>query len=159
MMKRVDTSRLEEFGPDRVAAEWVLRNGGGVKFLHHNGWVWNYNALVAGPREKYKLQKINGKNTCITTGGLLHLEGLKYLDYLNLHGCKYVGDVNKLLPVKETLEELDISLCTAITDISPLSQLKKLKKLNLTGLQRIKNREKAVEDLQKTLPDCEITDD
>jgi hypothetical protein len=52
------------------------------------------------------------------------LEGLKYLDYLNLHGCKYVGDVSKILPVKETLEELDISLCPAITDISSLGQLK-----------------------------------
>jgi len=36
----------------------------------------------------------------------------------------YVTDVSKLLPVKETLEELDIGNCGSISDISPLSELK-----------------------------------
>ncbi|KAK3751476.1 hypothetical protein QZH41_009189 [Actinostola sp. cb2023] len=124
VFNRIDSSRLEEFGPDRVAAEWVLRNGGGVKFTHQNSWIHNYNALEMGPAEKFKLQKIDGKATCITTGGLQHLVGLNHLDYLSLHGCKYVTDVGKILPVKETLLELDIGYCPAITDILPLGQLK-----------------------------------
>lgn len=57
----------------RVAAEWVLRNGGGIKFMQQNKWIWNYNALDMGPTEKFQLQKIDGKGTCITTGGLEHL--------------------------------------------------------------------------------------
>ena len=57
---------------------------------------------------------------------LIHLfkVGLNHLDYLSLHGCKYVTDVGKILPVKETLLELDIGYCPAITDILPLGQLK-----------------------------------
>lgn len=31
-MNRVDRSRIEEVGPDRACAEWLLRCGAGVKW-------------------------------------------------------------------------------------------------------------------------------
>jgi len=50
--------------------------------------------------------------------------GLQHLKQLNVNSCMYVTDVSKLLPVKETLEELEIGNCGSISDISPLSELK-----------------------------------
>lgn len=57
----------------RVAAEWVLRCGGGVKFKHLDKWMWNYNAIPDGPKGKLMLEGINAKGVSITTGGLQHL--------------------------------------------------------------------------------------
>ena len=57
----------------RVAAEWILRCGGGVKFKKPNVWMWDYNALPPGPKGHYLLEAINAKETSVTTGGLLHL--------------------------------------------------------------------------------------
>lgn len=51
-------------------------------------------------------------------------DGLQHLRLLNVNSCVYVTNVNKLLPVKESLEELDIGNCVAISDISPLFELK-----------------------------------
>ena len=55
---------------------------------------------------------------------VLVLVGLKHLESLNLNGCKYVTDVAKLLPVQESLVQLDIGNCNGILDISPLTELK-----------------------------------
>lgn len=140
----------------RVAAEWVLRCGGGVKFKNLDKWMWDYNAIPDGPIGKLKLEGINAKGISITTGGMQHLAGLQYLTQLNMNSCKYVTDLNKLLPVKETLEELDIGNCGGISDITPLHQLKKLTKLNLTNTPRIKQREEGIAALQKKLPECII---
>ena len=51
-------------------------------------------------------------------------DGLQHLRLLNVNSCVYVTNMNKLLPVKESLEELDIGNCVAISDISPLFELK-----------------------------------
>ena len=55
---------------------------------------------------------------------LLYLVGLEHLKSLNLNSCRYVSDMTKLLPVKETLEELDISNCSEIKDLSALFKLR-----------------------------------
>ena len=53
----------------------------------------------------------------------LFLVGLQHLKQLNINSCRYVTDMNKLLPVKETLEQLDIGNCGGISDITPLHEL------------------------------------
>ena len=40
-----------------------------------------------------------------------------------MNSCRYVTDMNKLLPVKETLEQLDIGNCGGISDLTPLHEL------------------------------------
>ncbi|XP_048586633.1 ATP synthase subunit s, mitochondrial-like [Nematostella vectensis] len=140
----------------RVAAEWILRCGGGVKFHSHDSWMRNYNALAPGPGHKYRLQGIDAQDTCVTTGGLLHLEGLHHLEYLSLHNCKYITDLNHLQHVKNSLRELDIGNCHGISDIQPLEQMTKLQKLNLSGASRIKDKDKSISDLLKKLPECEV---
>jgi len=102
----------------------VLRCGGGVKFKNPEKWIWDYNAIPDGPKGRLALEAIDAKGISVTTGGLQHLVGLQHLKQLNVNSCMYVTDVSKLLPVKETLEELDIGNCGSISDISPLSELK-----------------------------------
>ncbi|CAH3043545.1 unnamed protein product [Pocillopora meandrina] len=140
----------------RVAAEWILRCGGAVKFKNFEKWIQNYNAIPDGPKGKFFLEAISAKGISVTTGGLQHLDGLQHLRLLNVNSCVYVTNMNKLLPVKESLEELDIGNCVAISDISPLFELKKLRKLVLTNTPKIKQREETIASLQKRLPDCVI---
>ncbi|XP_015769107.1 PREDICTED: ATP synthase subunit s, mitochondrial-like isoform X1 [Acropora digitifera] len=156
VFNRVDEGRIEEFGPDRVAAEWVLRCGGGVKFKHLDKWMWNYNAIPDGPKGKLMLEGINAKGVSITTGGLQHLVGLEYLKQLNMNGCRYITDTSKLLPVRESLEKLDMGNCVAISDITPLNEMTKLIQLNLINTPRIKQREEAIAALQRAIPGCVI---
>lgn len=156
VFNRVDEERIKEFGADRVAAEWILRCGGAVKFRNFEKWTQNYNAIPDGPKGKFFLEAISAKGISVTTGGLQHLDGLQHLRLLNVNSCVYVTNVNKLLPVKESLEELDIGNCVAISDISPLFELKKLRKLILTNTPKIKQREVTIASLQKRLPDCVI---
>ena len=53
----------------------------------------------------------------------LFLVGLEYLKQLNMNGCKYITDTSKLLPVRESLEKLDMGNCVAISDITPLNEM------------------------------------
>ena len=53
----------------------------------------------------------------------LLLVGLQHLKQLNMNSCRYVTDMKKLLPVKETLEQLDIGNCGGISDLTPLHEL------------------------------------
>ena len=57
----------------RVAAEWILRCGGAVKFRNFEKWTQNYNAIPDGPKGKFFLEAISAKGISVTTGGLQHL--------------------------------------------------------------------------------------
>ncbi|XP_022788079.1 ATP synthase subunit s, mitochondrial-like isoform X2 [Stylophora pistillata] len=185
VFNRVDEERIKEFGADRVAAEWILRCGGTVKFKNFEKWIQNYNAIPDGPKGKFSLEAISAKGISVTTGGLQHLVfcrllvavclasstvcwypfvllkglenyGLQHLRHLNVNSCVYVTNIQKLLPVKGSLEELDIGNCVALSDISPLFEFKKLRKLVLINIPRIKQREETIATLRKRLPDCVI---
>ncbi len=67
---RVDHSRVAAVGPDRAAAEWVLRLGGTVKFTDIDHWNSDYNRLPSGA---IKLEQIDGSEASITSNGLEHL--------------------------------------------------------------------------------------
>ncbi len=73
LLIRVDHSRVREVGPDRAAAEWVLRLGGTVKFRDFEFWSSDYNRLPSEPREKMRLEAINASGVAITDNGLEHL--------------------------------------------------------------------------------------
>lgn len=65
--------KLVDFFHSRVAGEWILRCGGGVKFTRVDRYIWDYNALPEWPKNKYEVEGINAKDTYITNGGLDHL--------------------------------------------------------------------------------------
>ena len=63
----------------RAAAEWIVRNGGSVKFAGFDKCIEDYNALPTGPKtKKYFLQEIIARNTSLTDNGFEHL-GINHL--------------------------------------------------------------------------------
>ncbi len=84
---------MREVGPDRAAAEWVLRLGGTVKFRDLEFWSSDYNRLPSEPRERMKVEAIDAAGVAITDNGLEHLS--MYL--LHTDVCMYLvtppGDI------------------------------------------------------------------
>ena len=66
----MDRSRVEAIGPDRTAAEWILRLGGSVKFKGFEYWNSDYNRLPTGP---LNLEAIDASGVAVTSNGLEHL--------------------------------------------------------------------------------------
>lgn len=81
-MYRVDHSRVADVGPDRAAAEWILRLGGSVKFGSYESWTTDYNRIPAEPREQLRLEAINASGVSITNNGLEHLGEKMFLHVL-----------------------------------------------------------------------------
>ncbi|XP_064382429.1 ATP synthase subunit s, mitochondrial-like isoform X3 [Halichondria panicea] len=158
VFNRVDHSRVAAVGPDRAAAEWVLRLGGSVKFTDMEYWNTDYNRLPSGG---VKLEQIDGSGMSITSNGLEHLEGLACLRVLKLSRCKYLYDdgLVHLSQVEDTLRELDLSHCPGITHkaLAYLSILGSLQKLDLTDTPGIRDRDHKLNELNIQLPQCKIT--
>lgn len=70
---RVDYERIKAVGPDRAAAEWLLRCGAKVRFQGFERWQHDYNALPTGPLGRYKIQAIDATESCIMYRGFDHL--------------------------------------------------------------------------------------
>uniref|UniRef100_T1GTS5 Uncharacterized protein n=1 Tax=Megaselia scalaris TaxID=36166 RepID=T1GTS5_MEGSC len=88
---QVDHQRLECVGPDRLCAEWVLKNGGAVEFFEIKGFLKDYNLL---PPEEIQLsvKTIDASNSSIMKIGFEHLIGCRKLDKIILHNCKHLED-------------------------------------------------------------------
>ncbi|EAT39393.1 AAEL008790-PA [Aedes aegypti] len=159
MFNRVDTARLKVVGPDRLCAEWLLRNGARAKFVNIPHEQVNYNLL---PNEKVSvlIEEFDGTDSGIMHIGFDHLKGLTRLRKIRLHNCVYLEDqaLAKLRFVADTLEELEVSNCKNVTDFGLLSlkDLKKLKQLSTHNLPYVKNLQKVEEELKKSLPNCSM---
>lgn len=70
---RVDYERIKAVGPDRAAAEWLLRCGAKVRFQGFDRWHHDYNGLPTGPLGRYKIQAIDATESCIMYRGFDHL--------------------------------------------------------------------------------------
>ena len=70
---RVDPSRIKDVGPDRAAAEWLLRCGAGVKWKDHETKLIDYNSLPAGSYRTLFIEEIDGTDSCIMSIGFPHL--------------------------------------------------------------------------------------
>lgn len=69
----MDYERIKAVGPDRAAAEWLLRCGAKVRFEGFERWHHDYNALPTGPLGRYKIQGIDATESCIMYRGFDHL--------------------------------------------------------------------------------------
>ncbi|GLV31858.1 uncharacterized protein CBL_07618 [Carabus blaptoides fortunei] len=137
IFNRIDHQRVQEFGPDRVCAEWLLRNGGSVQWTGSPSYVKDYNSL---PREgsKFLIAKIDATGSSISHYGFLHLRGCEHIREIILDECSYLEDsaLKQLSFVKNSLEHLEVSNCGNITDhgVLHLKDLSKLKTLQLYNL-------------------------
>ena len=71
----------------RGAAEWIIRNGGKVKFASSVSLATNFTSLPFG---KSPLVEIHAKDVAITNSGLSHLGKNYILLFIKVHN-KYVG--------------------------------------------------------------------
>ncbi|BFZ06931.1 hypothetical protein BsWGS_09970 [Bradybaena similaris] len=157
---QVDEERVKLAGPDRAAAEWVLRNGGSIKWTTSAHKLTDYNLLPTTQFEHYKLEEINLTATDVIGLGFAHLKGLKHLKKIIMHGCRTTGDdaLAYLHHVQDTLEHMEISRCPMITEqgLKCLPEMKHLQYLLIYDLIEIGNLQAVVDALRRAMPWCTI---
>uniref|UniRef100_A0A182SWY8 Uncharacterized protein n=1 Tax=Anopheles maculatus TaxID=74869 RepID=A0A182SWY8_9DIPT len=159
MFNRVDRARLKKVGPDRLCAEWLLKNGAKAKFVKDSRTHVHFNAL---PDEALPvlMEELDGTDSGIMHIGFDHLEGLSRLRKVVLHNCVYIDDqaLYKLRYAAGTLEELQISKCGNVTDhgLLHLKQLTKLQQVKTFDLPYVKNMQEVEKTLKQALPNCKF---
>ena len=177
-LNRVDDSRIKDVGPDRAAAEWLLRCGAGVRWKDKEAILTDYNSLPPGGYRSLFIEEIDATGSCIMSVGFPHLsmnqcykytphiitfifpDGLKHLKKLTLHKCMYLDNdaLPMLAAVKDSLEDLQLSSCGDISDagVKTLACLSNLRHLLIYDLPEVRNKEECKKILQAAIPKCEI---
>ncbi|XP_004540096.1 ATP synthase subunit s, mitochondrial [Maylandia zebra] len=163
VFNKVDYERIKAVGPDRAAAEWLLRCGAKVRFQGFDRWHLDYNALPTGSLGRYKIQAIDATESCIMYKGFDYLDGLKHLEEVKFNKCIYIEDaclerLTSIENLQESLYMMEVVSCGNVTDkgIIALHKLRKLEYLFLSDLPGIKDRQTTVDRLQTALPHLEI---
>lgn len=155
----VNEERLKKFGPDRTCAEWILRNGGSVKWTKSSKILSDYNEL---PPEGTKLflEEVDASKTSIMHNGFIHFKGCNQIKKLIFHRCGYVNDeaLSELQYLKESLLYLQLSSCPSVTDkgLFTLKQLRKLEELLLFDLPGVKDLKNTIQTLKSSLSSCKV---
>ncbi|XP_063826723.1 ATP synthase subunit s, mitochondrial [Ostrinia nubilalis] len=159
MFNKPDPKRIEQVGPDRACAEWVLRNGGKVVWANGNTLA-DYNALPPEDQGVPKLLEIDGTDSSISHYGFSHLSGCDLLQKIILHNDNYIDDraMQGLSHGKDTLLHVQVSKCPSVTDIGlkEIKVLGKLQSLVLFDLISVSNLEECKNYLKSQLPKCNI---
>ncbi|XP_076604703.1 ATP synthase subunit s, mitochondrial [Chaetodon auriga] len=163
VFNKVDHERIKAVGPDRAAAEWLLRCGAKVRFQGFERWHHDYNGLPTGPLGRYKIQAIDATESCIMYRGFDHLDGLKYLEEIKFNKCIYIEDtclerLSSIENLQESLYMLEVVSCGNVTDkgVIALHRLRNLEYLFLRDLPGITDKQSTVDRLQTALPRLEI---
>ncbi|KAG8013141.1 ATP synthase subunit s [Nibea albiflora] len=163
VFNKVDYERIKAVGPDRAAAEWLLRCGAKVRFQGFDRWQHDYNGLPTGPLGRYKIQAIDATESCIMYRGFDHLDGLKHLEEIKFNKCIYIEDaclerLSSIENLQESLYMMEVVSCGNVTDkgIIALHKLRNLEYLFLRDLPGINDKQTTVERLQTALPRLEI---
>ncbi|XP_055385624.1 ATP synthase subunit s, mitochondrial [Condylostylus longicornis] len=158
---KVDENRLKLVGPNRLCAEWVLKNGGAVSFsVMSNKYIKDYNSL---PPEnvKFNIIGIDASNSSVMKIGFDHLKGCNHVEKIILHNCKHLEEdgLEGLINVKDILKHLQVSGCYNITEsgLSALKVLTKLETLRIFDMKYVQNLEKVTSELKTSLKNCKIT--
>ncbi|XP_076156780.1 ATP synthase subunit s, mitochondrial [Alosa pseudoharengus] len=163
VFNRVDYERIKAVGPDRAAAEWLLRCGAKVRFQGFDRWQHDYNGLPTGPLGRYKIQAIDATDSCIMYRGFDHLDGLEHVEEVRLIKNIYIEDtclerLSKTEKLQDTLRRLEIVSCGNVTDkgLIALHHLRNLEYLFLSDLPGVREKETTVDRLQTALPQLDI---
>ena len=70
---RFDQKRVEEAGPNRACAEWLLKCGAEVKFKNWGSYTTDYNKIPTGGFEAFQIEEIKAVDACIMTAGFEYL--------------------------------------------------------------------------------------
>lgn len=140
----VGVQRLKGVGPDRACAEWILKNGGDVRFTMCPKLLINTYSDLPVETVKIVIKEIDATGTAITELGFNHLEGCKAIDTVILDDCSDVDDLAlaKLSFVQNNLEVLQVSKCEKVSvnrllNVKELVHLKKLRCYDLAQVMDI----------------------
>lgn len=78
MNSRFDEKRVEEVGPNRACAEWLLKCGGQVKLKNWGDYLIDYNKMPPGGYEQYIIEEIRAENACIMARGFEYFSKLGF---------------------------------------------------------------------------------
>ncbi|XP_054652525.1 ATP synthase subunit s, mitochondrial [Dunckerocampus dactyliophorus] len=163
VFNKVDYERIKAVGPDRAAAEWLLRCGAKVRFRGFERWHQDYNALPTGPLGRYKIQSIDATESCIMYRGFDYLDGLKHVEELKFNKCMYMEDaclekLSSLENLQESLFMMEVVSCGNVTDkgLVALHKLRNLEYLFLSDLPGLKDKETTVDRLKTALPRLDL---
>ncbi|XP_013918165.1 PREDICTED: ATP synthase subunit s, mitochondrial isoform X1 [Thamnophis sirtalis] len=163
VFNQVDHERIRAVGPDRAASEWLLRCGASVRYHGFDKWQQDYNAIPMGPLEKYKIQAINATESCIMNRGFDYFDGLKQLEEIKFCKCIYIEDaclqrISETPSLQKSLLRLFLISCGNVTDkgIIALHKLSNLEYLFLSDLPGIREKERTVQSLKKSMPALEL---
>nr|CDJ86903.1 ATP synthase subunit s, mitochondrial-like [Haemonchus contortus] len=140
-----DISRVKEVGPDRAAAEWIVRCGGAVKI----------------PADNVKVTNIYAVDASVTGYGCRHFEGLLGIKEVHFIRCDNLHDFGLEYMAKAVgthLEILEIDGCRRITEfgLAHLELCSGLKSLLLSNLKAVHGKDKVLAKLKAALPNTEI---
>ncbi|KAH8321596.1 hypothetical protein KR074_010079 [Drosophila pseudoananassae] len=157
---QVDAQRLEKVGPNRLCAEWIIKNGGGVRFVDHPTRLWkDYNSL---PPESnpFSIKVVDASSASIMKIGLEHFKGCNDIDTVIFHNCKHLENdgLEGLLHISSSLKRLQVSGCYNITDsgLEVIGELSNLQQLIIFDMLYVKNMKAVAAKIQKQLPSCNI---
>ncbi|KAH8402093.1 hypothetical protein KR009_009709 [Drosophila setifemur] len=157
---QVDADRLAKVGPNRLCAEWIVKNGGGVRLADNPTKLWkDYNSLP-GENRPFCLKVVDASNASIMKIGLEHLKGCSTIDTVIFHNCKHLENegLEGLHHISSSLERLQVSGCYNITDsgLEVIGEFTKLRQLLIFDMLFVKDMEAVAAKLKKKLPCCEI---
>ncbi|XP_017049502.1 ATP synthase subunit s, mitochondrial [Drosophila ficusphila] len=157
---QVDADRLAKVGANRLCAEWIVKNGGGVRLVDNPSRLWkDYNSLP-GENTEFCIKVVDASNSSIMKIGLEHLKGCRSIDTVIFHNCKHLENdgLEGLHHINGTLERLQVSGCYNITDsgLEVIGDLKNLRQLLIFDMIFVKNMEAVAANLKKQLPSCDI---
>lgn len=178
----VDYDRLQAVGPDRLCAEWIMKNGGRVR-LHdrlppplpvesavnqqripddiRGTFFVDYNQLP-DECEIIRIQEFVATSASITAVGFTHLRNCAHVERITLDNCRRLQDdaLERLAThVAASLRVLQISNCPRIRDggLLELVRLRRLQALCCFRLQGVEDMDQVREVLRNALPkDCDI---
>ncbi|XP_056281506.1 ATP synthase subunit s, mitochondrial [Pseudoliparis swirei] len=160
----VDHERIKAVGPDRAAAEWLLRCGAKVRFQGFDRWQHDYNGLPPGPLGRHKIQAIDATESCIMYKGFDHLDGLKDVEEIKFIKCNYIEDaclerLSSIESLQESLSRMEVVSCGNVTDkgLVALHRLRNLERLFLSDLPGIRDKQTTVHRLQTALPRLDVS--
>ncbi|GAU93525.1 hypothetical protein RvY_05451 [Ramazzottius varieornatus] len=157
---RVDRDRIKEIGPEKAAAEWLIKNGAAVRWKNQAKFVSDYNSMEVTTRPGDTIEAIDATEASIMGEGFEYLQGLSSLRMIRFNKTHHISDgaLRKLSYVKDTLEEVEVMHCGNVTDagVKSLGQLPKLKNVMLADLIGVKNLEQCAHSIKSDLPECEV---
>jgi len=162
VFNRVSKSRIQEVGPDRACAEWLMRNGAFIRWKGYPSFVKHYDGLPLDPNDTfpYLIEEIDATDASISHHGFAHFKGCKNIDKIKFNTCWYIDDeaLRKLEFVQESLKTLEILKCEEVTlkGLSHLKSLKNLEFLKLADLTSVDDMNKSISELTQALPKCSI---